>query len=92
MYAARVDDSQPFIVDALRRIGVWVLPLHRVGQGCPDLLWYHRGRYGLIEIKEPGKKLNAEQREFHAKWAGPISVVIGADQAIAAVLGKELLA
>ena len=91
MHSAKVDDSQPTIVEALRRIGIWVLPLHRVGQGCPDLLWFHRGKYGLIEIKEHGKTLNGEQRDFHAKCPGPIAVVIGVDQAIEAVLGKEIL-
>ena len=95
--AARVDASQPMIVAALRKIGCSVLLLHRVGRGCPDLLvWVpysgrSSSRYLLIEIKEPDKGPNDEQREFMSSWPGEIHIVHNVPEALEAVLGKEML-
>lgn len=51
-YAQKRDNSEPDIVDALEKAGVLVwrkLPV--------DLLYFYRGKFGLLEIKTPkGKK------------------------------------
>lgn len=85
--AAKVDSTQSSIVEALRRVGAWVRPLHTVGQGFPDLLVWNRGRYVLVECKAPGEKLNKQQVEFIAECPGEIHVVHSAEQAVKAVIG-----
>ena len=80
--AARVDANHAEIVRALRKVGCSVVSLARVGNGCPDLLASLPGRTVLIEVKQPGGKLNAEQQEFHATWRGLIATVWNAEQAV----------
>lgn len=84
--AAKVDGTQPAIVDALRKVGAWVLHLHQVGQGCPDLLIWNRGKYLLVECKSGGK-LNKQQVEFIAQCPGEVAVVRTPEEALRAVLG-----
>lgn len=82
-----MDGSQPAIVEALRRCGAWVLHLHTVGQGCPDLLVWNRGKYILVECKSPGEKINKQQAEFIAECPGEVHVVRTPEEALRAVLG-----
>jgi hypothetical protein len=91
MRAARVDEVQPAIVERLRSIGVWIQHLHKIGDGCPDLLCWHRGRYFLLEIKEPGKRPNKDQAEFMATCPGEIHVASTPDEAVLAAVGKEAM-
>lgn len=88
--AAKVDSTQAAIVERLRSIGVWVQHLHQVGQGCPDLLVWNRGRYVLVECKSPGEKINKMQAEFIARCPGEIHVVQTPDEAVKAVLGAAV--
>jgi hypothetical protein len=89
--AARVDATQNAIVEALRKVGCWVLHLHMVHGGCPDLLVWNRGRFVLVECKSPGEKINALQAEFMATCPGEIHVVQSAEEALVAVLGSEVM-
>lgn len=89
--AAKVDGNQPAIVDALRRIGVWVQHLHAIGSGCPDLLCWHRGRYFLLEIKEPGERPNKEQAEYMATCPGELHIARTPEEAVLAAVGAEAL-
>ena len=88
--AAKVDDNQPEIVAALRKVGASVQPLHAVGRGCPDILVGYRGRNLLMEIKD-GKKspsrrrLTADQDKWHDDWAGQVAIVINVDEALHAL-------
>ena len=41
--AAKIDENQPEIVDALRAMGCSVTILSAVGNGCPDILVGFRG-------------------------------------------------
>ena len=89
-YAARIDANQVEIVDALRKAGGMVQHLHRVGQGCPDILVGFRGVNLLFEIKDGAKspseqKLRAAQAEWHDAWRGQVAVVTSAEEAIAAL-------
>lgn len=83
--SARVDQNQREIVKALRAIGCSVVSLHRVGQGCPDLLIGYRGQTYLIEVKIPGEWLNLMQREWFERWRGQVAVVDSVTQAISVV-------
>jgi hypothetical protein len=89
--AAKVDASQAAIVERLRSIGVWVRPLHAVGQGFPDLLCHARGRFFLLECKEPGERPNQQQAEFMAACPGEIHVARNEDEAVIAALGAEAM-
>lgn len=89
-HAARIDDNQPLIVEALRRAGARVQPLHTVGKGCPDLLVGFRGRNLLLEIKDGAKsasrrELTRDERAWHDQWAGQVAVVASIAEALAAI-------
>ena len=82
-----VDANQAVIVDALRDMGCTVQLLHKVGQGCPDLLVGFRGANLLIEVKDGKKppsarKLRPAQVEWHAGWKGQVAVAESVDDAL----------
>ena len=83
-HAGRVDGNHTEIVKALRKAGVVVLSLAPMGKGCPDLLCTFRGVLTLLEIKVPGRKVNAVQRAFASAW--PVTVVRSGEEAILAVV------
>jgi hypothetical protein len=88
--ASKVDANQAAIVSALRQVGCSVLPLHAVGQGCPDLLVARLGDMILLEVKDGDKppsarKLTPDQVDFHASWRGRIAVVCNVREALEAV-------
>lgn len=87
--AARVDDNQGLIVDALRKISVSV---EIIGKPL-DLLICHRGQTALMEVKNPDGKdaLSREQVEFIARWPGKVHIVRSVDEAIRAVLGERAM-
>ena len=93
--AARIDANQPAIVEALRKAGCRVQPLHMVGQGCPDLLVSRQGRVVLMEVKDgtkpPSKqRLTPDEQAWHDLWsdvakAGALVVVASVGEALEAV-------
>lgn len=88
--AAKVDANQAEIVEALRRIGCSVQPLHSVGSGCPDLLVGVNGLNILMEIKDSAKppsarKLTPDQLIWHDEWRGQVQVVETVEKAVAIV-------
>lgn len=88
--AAKTDRNQAEIVDALRKAGATVQPLHAVGQGCPDLLVGYRGLNHLIEVKDrkaskSDRELNPRQVEWHAGWKGSVAKVETVDAALAVI-------
>lgn len=89
--AAKIDDNQNEIVQALRSIGAGVLSLAPLGKGCPDLLVCLGENTLLMEIKDgkkiPSKrKLTPAQVDFHATWPGKIAVVTSVDEALKIIL------
>lgn len=89
-YAAKVDRNQAEIVEALRKAGATVTPLHTVGGGCPDLLVGYRRQNFLIEVKDwraakSDRELNDNQKEWHAGWKGQVAKVEDADAALAVI-------
>lgn len=89
--AAKVDANQPEIVEALRKAGAFVVPLHAVGKGCPDLAVIARGKTHWFEIKNlggRGSKKTPEQTEWHtqAELRGvPVHIVLSAETALAII-------
>lgn len=86
--AAKVDSNQAAIVEALRRISVNVEPI-----GKPvDLLICHRGETSLMEVKNPDGRdqITKDQAEFLARWPGRVHIVRSVDEALRAVLGKDM--
>ncbi len=88
--AAKVDGPQAAIVEALRRCGAWVLHLHALGSGCPDLLVWGRNRLFFLEVKSPGEKINALQAKFIAESPAEIHVVQSPEEALNALLGEAM--
>lgn len=93
--AAKVDDNQRDVVDALRRVGCSVQSLASAGCGVPDLLVGFRGRNLLLEIKDGSKSpsrrtLTTDQEQWHGSWRGQVRVVESVEQAIEIV--QELTA
>ncbi len=85
--AARIDVNQPDIVDALRKAGATVQPLHTVGKGCPDLLVGWRGLNLLIEVKngklsQSRRKLTPDETRWCGEWKGIVHIVTDAAQAV----------
>lgn len=89
--AANIDSNQNEIVDALRAAGASVEPkLSRVGEGVPDLLVGIRGVTTVMEVKDgkktaSRKKLNDDEKKWHAEWRGSKFVVESIEQALAAL-------
>lgn len=87
---ARSDANQPTIIKALRSIGCQVCIIKQ-----PLDLLVSGGRLGdinlLMECKMPGADLNVAQRLFWDSWPGRKVVVHHEQEAIEAVLGKELM-
>lgn len=88
--AAKVDRNQSEIVDALRKAGATVQPLHTVGAGCPDLLVGFRGLNHLIEVKDwqaaaSDRKLNPGQVKWHDDWRGSVAKVETVEAALAVI-------
>jgi hypothetical protein len=90
--AARVDENQSAIVDALRAAGCLVCITSQVGKGFPDLLVTRAGRIYLLEVKRPlgprGGVSGKEERETQKTWrlqGWPVVVVRNVTEAIAAV-------
>ncbi|WP_386681891.1 hypothetical protein [Loktanella sp. R86503] len=89
-YAAKVDDNQPEIIEALRKAGCSVTPTHQAGKGFPDLAVGRQGRTYLLEIKDGSKipskqKLTDDQVRWHGAWLGHKAVVRNVGEALEAV-------
>ena len=89
-YAAKVDDNQPAIIDALRKAGCSVTPTHQAGKGFPDLAVGRLGKTFLLEVKDGDKapsrrKLTDDQVRWHGQWLGHKAVVCNVSEALEAV-------
>lgn len=87
MRARRIDVNQPDIVEALRKAGATVQPLHAVGKGCPDLLVGWRGLNVLMEVKNPNvpkadRERTPDQVRWATDWHGVVHLVTSAAEAV----------
>lgn len=88
--ASKIDENQPEIVLALRKIGASVQILSAVGDGCVDILVGHVGKNYCLEIKDGNKppsaqKLTDDQVKWHNEWRGQKAVVNSVKQAFLAI-------
>ena len=86
-FAARSDENQPEIVQALRATGAAVTSLHRVGHGVSDLLVSFRQQWHVFEVKNPDKpaadqELTLEQKKWIGLQRAPVIVVYRAFEAV----------
>ena len=97
--AARRDENEAAIVEALRKVGAFVGRINEAG--LPDLLVGHCGKTYLIEVKSPlgpqggasknGQKLKPLQVAFHAGWRGePVHVVRSVADALGLIGAQPL--
>lgn len=91
--AAKIDENQAAIKEALEAAGCAVQSLAGVGLGVPDLLVWKPGwcdvedRYYLIECKA-GSKFTPAQKKWHAEWPGPAFVANSVADALLIVGAK----
>lgn len=95
-WAAKADDNQAALVKELRQYGVTVQHLHRVGQGCPDILCGWQGANWLFEIKDPAKppsarKLTTDEIAWHDQWRGQCATITTAEEAVQIMRGGSRL-
>lgn len=84
--AARIDGTHREIVNALERMGATVVPLHTVGNGCPDIAVSVGKHWHMIEIKNGklvGWKLTDAQKQFRLKHSAPVHILDSVDTAVA---------
>ena len=89
MFKKKVDSNQAQIIADLKKIGVSVLNLSRVGGGCPDILVGWQGKNILIEIKTAKGNLNDLQIEFFKEWKGPKFVCKSINEIIEIINNKK---
>lgn len=82
--AARVDDNQQSIVDALRKAGAYVRIITQ-GEGIPDLLVAYNRQTALLEVKDGNKppsarKLTEAEAKFFAEWIGGTLAVVNSPE------------
>ena len=78
--AAKVDDNQAAIVDALRNAGFSLRSTAAIGGGFPDIVCGYGGRTFLCEVKDGSKppsarKLTPDQVKFRDEWKGNYTVL-----------------
>jgi len=87
-YAARVDENQTSIVNALRGVKASVQSLSREGMGVPDIMVGYQGKNYLMEIKNPKRTAKRQQPDsvwqqpWHDAWNGQVAVVRTIDEAM----------
>lgn len=73
-YAAKRDQTETQIIEALRRIGATVYPLSDAG--LPDLIVGYRQKTYLLECKSGKNKLNERQCKFFEEWRGGACYIV----------------
>jgi hypothetical protein len=89
--AARTDRNHQEVIAALRKVGATAFSLHAVGTGFPDIIAGFRGVNILIEVKDGSRvaseqRITSDQKTFIESWAGQVTVVKSAEEAVYVVL------
>lgn len=87
--AAKIDENQPEIVNALRKIGASVAITSQLGAGFPDLVVGLRGETFLLEVKTPQGKMTKDEMCFMTEWRGHYMIVRTIEQAIDAITNPQ---
>lgn len=88
--AAKVDETQPEVIEAFEANGFTVQRLDGVGKGCPDLAVALWGYTAFVEVvgpakikKYPPRGVMPNQQEWHDAWGGDVHVIRNRDDAMA---------
>lgn len=93
--AARIDDNQPEIVEALRDAGCLVHSTAALGKGFPDLLVGYDGQLCLLEVKDGSKvpskrRLTPDETAWFNRWYEyRVYVVESVEDALEAVIKQQ---
>lgn len=92
----RTDSNQTKIVADLRKLGFSVAIISSVGKGLPDIICGAHGINFLFEIKDGDKplssqKLTKDEKEWHAKWKGQVTVINSFEEAVYCIRQKIAL-
>lgn len=85
--AAKKDVNHNTIAAALRDVGYLVWETHQLGGGYPDLnvagidRATGQQRVWLVEVKDRGGTLTADEAAFHLQWRGFVHIVRSVDDA-----------
>lgn len=90
--AARIDANQGEIIEAFRKAGASVKPVHVV-KGFVDIVVGINGRNMLVEIKDGAKvksarKLTEAEQKFHDEWKGRVHIVECLDDVTSVLLSE----
>jgi hypothetical protein len=88
--AAKVDNTQRDIVDALRAVGASVQLLHTVGGGCPDAIVGWQGRDIWMEFKTATHRLRSTQQAWVKRHRGSMVHVVCTPEEALEVLGLRV--
>jgi len=86
-YAAKRDDNEREIIDALRAAGAQVWQLNE--QDIPDLLVDFRRQWFLLEVKGSKGNVTSGQEHFIMQANAPVAVVRTQDEALQAIGAME---
>ena len=91
MRRRRADENQAEIVADVRAIGGYVLHLHTVGGGCPDIAVLYKEELYFFEIKGSKGRLFQKQRDWHRMWreAGGNVAMIRSSKEAFRIMGVE---
>ena len=84
---SRKDLNHDAVVEAFRKCGCYVVELHELGHGIPDLLVKIGQTWRVVEIKNMdgwyGRQgLNKAQRAFNEECHGQVDLVSSVDDAL----------
>jgi endogenous inhibitor of DNA gyrase (YacG/DUF329 family) len=91
-YACKKDANHNEVVNAMQKVGAYVLDMSHVGRGFPDLIVGFQSKTILMEIKNPstayGKKgLNKNQLKWKEEWTGGTYCVVDSPEAALRMIG-----
>ena len=97
-HASKIDANQPDVIKGLKDCGVQV---EVIGQPVDLLTWsrlfcphckeeIEGGKVVPMEVKGDDGRLTKQQIDFIARWPGPVPIVRGPQEAVAAVLGEAV--
>ena len=92
MYGKRKDANHNEIVDAMTKVGAYVIDMSHVGKGFPDLIVGFQSKTILMEIKNRktsyGRKgLNKNQLEWKEQWLGGPYCIVDSPEAALRMIG-----
>jgi len=77
----RTDANQQEVMDYLRKEGFTVWDTHELGGGFPDIVVGCEDGNVLVEIKQPGGKLNEKEQNFFDTWKGYKTIAYSGEDA-----------